>query len=352
MKESLADKLYMVSIRIRTDNLMYLFYNEKVAIAVDTRHPETIVHALGCNFKKTIYTEEEILDLPQERENPRDLVYVLTTHGHLDHAGGNIELKKLIPQASFYNHYNMSRGQLLDLNKIDFKSLNPFCSEKLGCSHEGKTETKESGKDEEKKSEAKKTFATTLLKTKNTPIYVIETCEFTIYCINTPCHTLDSVSYLIMNDKDRKMYLVAGDFLFKLGCGKFFEGEASNFVDSLDNLLYSILKICIMNGRLTSKSDLEYLNREYEPEEIYASQYFSNFDVMEDVYVLYGHDYFDINLRFTEQFFKPNISSDFFLNLPDEIKNNPFINYIKSFNGQFGRDRSVTKLREMKDRFK
>ncbi|OQS54529.1 hydroxyacylglutathione [Ecytonucleospora hepatopenaei] len=65
-------------------------------------------------------------------------------------------------------------------------------------------------------------------KTQNKPIYI---GSYKIIAIHTPCHTKDSFCYNI-NDQ----YCLTGDFIFKLGCGHFFEGTANDFIKSFRKL--------------------------------------------------------------------------------------------------------------------
>ncbi len=55
-----------------------------------------------------------------------------------------------------------------------------------------------------------------------------------ISIINLPGHTLDHVAYCVQHQPDQ--WLFCGDTLFGAGCGRLFEGSASQMVDSLRKL--------------------------------------------------------------------------------------------------------------------
>lgn len=237
-----------ISIRVRKDNLMYLFFDDSYAFSVDAFSPNTILHALSCDLEKQNYTEMEILKL--EKSKNRNLLYSFTSHGHFDHNGGDMELERLCPGVKMINFSNF---------------------EKFSCE-------------------------------------IDQIFKFNVKCIKTPCHTLDSLCFLI---KSQKMsYAVTGDFLFKLGCGKFFEGDADMFISSLDRLINSISK---------------------------------------DTLLLYGHDYYETNKRFTEQFYKIDGCESFFLTLEEEQQFNVFINPMRVASIQGTRSERIKRLRDLKD---
>ncbi|KAI4292822.1 hydroxyacylglutathione hydrolase [Pancytospora philotis] len=256
--------MHFVVIRVREDNHMYLFYTGASAFAVDAYDPRAIVHALGCDFDRQFYTAAEILALPAARA-PRQLVYALTTHSHFDHAGGDPRLAELLPGTVFLNHASME-----DLSTA-----------RVGC--------------------------------------------YEITGIRTPCHTACSLSFLVSVDEDSRPadslpdvfcarhYLLTGDFLFRLGCGRFFEGTAADFVRSLDALCAHC---------------------------------------PDSALVLYGHDYSATNRRFAAQFLAVP-GAPLFLTLGEEKRHNPFINWAETgvLPGH-AREEVIAELRRMKDAFK
>ncbi|KAH9412053.1 hypothetical protein HK407_02g02750 [Ordospora pajunii] len=110
-----------------------------------------------------------------------------------------------------------------------------------------------------------------------------------VECIHTPCHTSDSFCYYIAG-----RYLATGDTLFFLGCGRFFEGTAKQMVDAIE--------------KIKARVDREAL-------------------------ILYGHDYSQQNIRFTEQFclVPESIKSKRFLKLYEEAEYNLFFDPRRAF---------------------
>lgn len=267
--------MHFITIRVRKDNLMYLFFDDTTAFAVDAFDANAVVHALGCDFARQQYTAAEIRGLGTTRP-PRGLVYALTTHGHPDHAGGDSRLRALSPGTEFISYHSTHHCSVLQMGPYTIKSL------------------------------------------------------------FTPCHTVDSVSFLVtvggfsgraqggsdqehgIGDQEYGMlpiftsrdYLLTGDFLFRLGCGKFFEGTGRDFLGSL------------------------------------AVVYESCCD---ETLLLYGHDYNSTNRRFAAQFFE-RLPTEFFLRLSDEKRHNPFMCYGRT--GVAGTpEEAVSELRRRKDAF-
>ncbi|AFM97808.1 hydroxyacylglutathione hydrolase [Encephalitozoon hellem ATCC 50504] len=144
------------------DNYMHLFYEGDAAFCIDACSPKVLLKALGINFKKRIYNEREILDMPEDMARRRRLVYLFTTHKHWDHSGG-------IP-------YIMENSPTTE-RISGFEGCVCKCGDKF---YFGDVE---------------------------------------IECLYTPCHTMDSFCYYVDG-----RFLATGDTLFFLGCGKFFEG--------------------------------------------------------------------------------------------------------------------------------
>ncbi|GFU24704.1 hydroxyacylglutathione hydrolase, mitochondrial [Nephila pilipes] len=143
---------------ILTDNYL------KFGIAVDPVEPEKILHVLE---------KEEI-----------ELKAVITTHHHLDHAGGNKRISEMVKNLSIY------------------------------------------GGDERIESLTEKVC--------HSETIVIE--NLLIKCLHTPCHTSGHVCYFIAGDTSREPICFTGDTLFIGGCGRFFEGSAKDMLQSLDIL--------------------------------------------------------------------------------------------------------------------
>lgn len=105
----------------------------------------------------------------------------LVTHHHLDHAGGNTELKSLLPQVQIVG--GDQRIQAVE------RLLKPDEELKIG--------------------------------------------KLMVKAIATPCHTTGHMSYLVWEDPEEKV-IFTGDTLFIAGCGRFFEGTADQMVAAME----------------------------------------------------------------------------------------------------------------------
>ncbi|KAA3464607.1 hydroxyacylglutathione hydrolase cytoplasmic [Gossypium australe] len=120
------------------------------------------------------------------------LKFVLTTHHHWDHAGGNDKIKQLVPGIKVY-------GGSLDNVR--------------GCTHQLQNgDTLSLGS------------------------------HLNILALHTPCHTKGHISYYITGKDGEDPAVFTGDTLFIAGCGKFFEGTAEQMYQSLCVTLGSLPK--------------------------------------------------------------------------------------------------------------
>ena len=219
--------------------------------------------------------DEKIINVLESKKIK--LESILITHHHSDHTSGVLGLKKKFPNAEIYSPSELFS---LKFNKISNNSK----------------------------------IKTTLN-------------EFKV--LSAPGHTLDHV---VLCDHKNK-FLFVGDVLFRLGCGRVFEGTIEQMYKSINKLL--------------------------------------NFS--DDMEVFCGHEYTLNNLRFLENFFKNNIILDNakakILNdletqrrtvpflLGDEKKSNPFLNPNCQMSSEFKRDNGFSNLqffrylRERKDNF-
>lgn len=168
-----------------TDNYMYVLIDkiQKCAIAVDPVEPKKI---LKC-------AETEGVQLKA----------VLTTHHHLDHAGGNSAISNIISNLPIF------------------------------------------GGDE--RIEA--------LTTKLAHNEVFQVGNIKIQCLHTPCHTSGHVCYFIEDDEP---ICFTGDTLFIAGCGRFFEGSAEQMYKSLSILSNLPLNTKIYCGHEYTISNLKF----------------------------------------------------------------------------------------------
>lgn len=152
-----------------------------------------IIKCLSDNYSYLIIDEETktvgVVDPsefdPVEKEikkNFNKLDFILNTHHHNDHTGGNLQLKK---------KYNA----------------------KVICSGHGNSNTP--GAD-------KKIF--------NNQIFMFGKIQFKI--IHVPGHTIDHICFFSKKSKT----IFTGDSLFSLGCGRVFEGTIEQMFESLKKL--------------------------------------------------------------------------------------------------------------------
>lgn len=149
------------------NNYMYVIVDEQTneCAAVDPVEPEKIQDVV-------------------KRENLK-LKYILTTHHHWDHAGGNYRMTRLFAGVEVL-------GRDMQIPELTRK-VNPGEHFMIG----------------------RQTFE----------------------CLLTPCHTSGHICYYFRGDDNEPGVVFTGDTLFVAGCGSFFEGEAKDMYHSLVNIL-------------------------------------------------------------------------------------------------------------------
>lgn len=141
-------------------------------------------------------------------------IYILNTHHHNDHTGGNSKIKETFPQVSFIgSKYDF------DLNRIDCQT--DFVVE-------GDT---------------------------------VSIGDINLSVLEIPGHTLGHISYF--NDE----VAFVGDTLFASGCGRLFEGSPKQMFDSLDKIVKNLtLQTKIYCGHEYTFDNLKFcldLNEDY-----------------------------------------------------------------------------------------
>ena len=119
--------------------------------------------------------------LKREIEAGLDLQYIITTHHHGDHAGGNKEILQNYPELKVIGGKDCACVQVTPKDSEHFK---------IG--------------------------------------------EIKVTALHTPCHTQDSICFFA-EDNDAKA-VFTGDTLFVAGCGRFFEGTAQEMCSALNKL--------------------------------------------------------------------------------------------------------------------
>ncbi|KAJ2078394.1 Cytoplasmic glyoxalase II [Coemansia sp. RSA 988] len=154
------------------DNYAYILVDEKSrqATVVDPVEPEKVLSAV--------------------KETGMTLKTVLTTHHHSDHAGGNQEIVKLIPNLDVYGGDSRIPAMTHQLHNDDKFELGGL----------------------------------------------------QVRAIQTFGHTTSSISYYIQDTSANQRIVFTGDTLFVGGCGRLFEGTPSDMYESLNVRLAKLPK--------------------------------------------------------------------------------------------------------------
>ncbi len=178
------------------DNYSYLIIDESnnTACVVDPSESKPIIDFIN---KKNIY-----------------LKYILNTHHHFDHVGGNQDLKKK------YN--SIVVGFKNDINRIPEIDI----------------------------------------LVEDNQVWKADNFEAKIFHI--PGHTKGHISFYFFKDK----FIFTGDTLFSLGCGRIFEGTYREMFDSLDRIknlpkdtkIYCGHEYTLQNSRFCNEYDSNNLN--------------------------------------------------------------------------------------------
>ncbi|GAA5880427.1 hypothetical protein JCM1840_007694 [Sporobolomyces johnsonii] len=161
----------VVPVPCRSDNYQYILLDEttgKTAV-VDPYDPDK-------------------LEAAAQKEGIKIGEFLLTTHGHHDHAGGNEEMTKRFPGIKVY----------------------------AGAS--------------------KVSAATDVLK--HGDKFKIGSLDVT--AVATPCHTQDHICYFVEDKAKNERVVFTGDTLFVSGCGRFFEGTPQEMHVALNERLAAL----------------------------------------------------------------------------------------------------------------
>lgn len=89
--------------------------------------------------------------------------------------------------------------------------------------------------------------------------------NITVEAIRTPCHTQDSVCYLVKDVSEDEYAIFTGDTLFTAGCGRFFEGTGDEMLKSLNHILERTSgfwnKVKVYPGHEYTKSNVKFVRR-------------------------------------------------------------------------------------------
>lgn len=148
-----------------------------------------------------------------------------------------------------------------------------------------------------------------------------------ITALHTPCHTQDSICYYVVDESTGQRVVFTGDTLFIAGCGRFFEGNASEMDKALNNVLGSLPDDTII-----------YPGHEYTKSNVKFVKTVLNNKAVENL-----SDFVDNNEQTTGVF-----------TIGDEKKHNPFMRLtdpeITNTIGVEEREEVMAKLRELKNK--
>lgn len=190
----MTPKMKIIPVPIRSDNYMYVLQESKAvgekskAFLIDPAAPDAL---------------DKVSALPEGKS--LDIVGVLTTHHHEDHAGGNPGIAKALPSAIIYGGSSQVRAVSEIIKDGDSLTLGD---------------------------------------------------SINIRCLATPCHTRDSICYYV-TDGDQKA-VFTGDTLFQGGCGRFFEGTPEEMHASLSYLGTLPEDTVVYNGHEYTKGNVKF----------------------------------------------------------------------------------------------
>ncbi|KAG8812529.1 Cytoplasmic glyoxalase II [Serendipita sp. 399] len=201
----------IVTIPIRSDNYMYVLME-------DRRNNEGDAPDVQANGVKALLVDpadpkpfDKISKaLEKEEAGAVQIVGVLTTHHHQDHAGGNDIVAKQIPSINIYG---------------------------------GKP-----------KNGPPQVLGVTNVVADNDEISLGDSIK--IRCLATPCHTEDSICYYVTNGDQKAVF--TGDTLFQGGCGRFFEGTPEEMHSSLSYLGRLPDETIVYNGHEYTRGNLKF----------------------------------------------------------------------------------------------
>ncbi len=184
-----------------------------------------LVYSEGDTAAAVIDPAEADAAVAAAKELGLSITTVLTTHHHFDHAGGNNDMKRLVPSVEVVGGEPV---QGMTRKVVDGETL------AIG--------------------------------------------SLTIRCVHTPAHTNGHMSYLATPSGGGGGCLFTGDVLFVGGCGRFFEGGPEDMVQSMaklaslpaDTRVYCGHEYTVKN--LQFALDVEPDNRETQTKMMWAQQ--------------------------------------------------------------------------------
>lgn len=323
------NKTACIGIIVSADNnLMWMVFNEKKAIAFDATSVHVLEKALKVQFigetgfdennrknvmnssdlpgSPPIYTEQQIMEM--EETHDRELLGVFTTHHHLDHSHGDSYWRT--QEIDVFNFSKLAQMNPENENSViqEGISVEIVIHKRRSNCLDGLPGTLCRSKEKPSNCTERNLHKDLCCTEEKKGVIEFKTMnialdDFQISCLGTPCHTKDSVCFLV-NQK----WIFLGDTIFFLGCGKFFEGVGSDMNKNFE-MLRSVLE--------------------------------------DDIFCCYGHDYSKKGYLFAQKYQKEKIDhlkKRRLLTWKEETDFNVFMNA-----HEFGR--GVEEMREIKNRF-
>ncbi len=265
-------------------NNLYMFGYNKDNIGYILHEPQTKT-LIGIDFGE--FTQSKSIVDKLETKFTSKLKYILTTHAHHDHSGGNKEWKT-------------ERGNDLEIcsGSTEGESI-PYANDKLFNNLE-----------------------------------TLTIGEYCIACMHTPGHTKSHVCYLITHvaeNSTRVPILFCGDTLFIGGCGRVFNGTYEELHNSLKQITYLPNDTLLFPGHEYTQRNLEFCMKLDPNNDFLLNKYEWVKDMREK-------NEFTVGSRLIEErLYNPFLrcSDDYYLELTDEV------DPVKVF----------TKIRMLKDKF-
>lgn len=279
------------------DLYMFLFRKDNIGYILHDRKSSSLI---GVDFGEFDISSRVVHSL--EKGLNSKFKYLLTTHSHNDHCGGNSQWKSLL-------------GSELEII--------------TGDAIQQDSETKN-----QSILEGKHYDYVEIADTRMRDLQTLSIGDLTIACLFTPGHLKSHVAFVVtqVNDSATKIpFLFCGDTLFIGGCGRVFNCTHDELFDSLKKLSFLPNDTLIFPGHEYTVKNLEFAMK-LDPENIFIK------DKLEWARKVVAEGNFTVGSRIIEErIYNPFLRAgdDYFLKLTGE--SNPY--------------RAFKKLRMLKDQF-
>jgi len=186
---------------------MFLFNKDNIGYIL---HEPQNNYLIGVDFGD-YGISKSIVEKLEKRQNST-LKYIISTHSHHDHCGGNVEWKKYRPDVTIIGGNtppNFIPGTTENMNDLETRTIGEYC----------------------------------------------------IACMFTPGHTKTHVTYIVTHvceDSTKIPIIFCGDTLFIGGCGRIFDGTAEELVSSLKKICTLPPDTLVFPGHEYTLKNLEF----------------------------------------------------------------------------------------------